>query len=167
MECALFVVLTENISDRRTTRENKCAVLLITSFYGKNCFGNGPRILHLFPTLLAALIQIWSKRLKNVLNIWWDFSFLRFWMFMSQFMEFSCAYLQVRDEYRKDYDPGRGGWGKMVPPKSNFLSFLSFGCIFLNLKYLEVFLSKVWKLKKYLIVVLHYFYLNAFELMSY
>uniref|UniRef100_A0A0M3HTL7 Nuclear cap-binding protein subunit 2 n=1 Tax=Ascaris lumbricoides TaxID=6252 RepID=A0A0M3HTL7_ASCLU len=41
---------------------------------------------------------------------------------------------QVRDEYRKDYDPGRGGWGKMVPPKSNFLSFLSFGCIFLNLK---------------------------------
>jgi hypothetical protein len=26
--------------------------------------------------------------------------------------------LQVRDEYRKDYDPGRGGWNKMIAVKS-------------------------------------------------
>ncbi|VDM36769.1 unnamed protein product [Toxocara canis] len=28
---------------------------------------------------------------------------------------------QVRDEYRKDYDPGRGGWGKMFPSKGTGL----------------------------------------------
>uniref|UniRef100_A0A914RYQ7 Nuclear cap-binding protein subunit 2 n=1 Tax=Parascaris equorum TaxID=6256 RepID=A0A914RYQ7_PAREQ len=26
---------------------------------------------------------------------------------------------QVRDEYRKDYDPGRGGWGKMLEQSRN------------------------------------------------
>jgi len=24
---------------------------------------------------------------------------------------------QVRDEYRQDYDPGRGGWGAQAPPR--------------------------------------------------
>lgn len=26
---------------------------------------------------------------------------------------------QVRDEYRKDYDPGRGGWNKVIATRSN------------------------------------------------
>ena len=28
----------------------------------------------------------------------------------------ACLSLEVRDEYRKDYDPGRGGFGKRFDP---------------------------------------------------
>lgn len=31
--------------------------------------------------------------------------------------------LQVRDEYRKDYDPGRGGWNKVIATRSKFPVF--------------------------------------------
>ncbi len=27
--------------------------------------------------------------------------------------------LQVRDEYRKDFDPGRGGWNKIIAGRSD------------------------------------------------
>ncbi len=32
------------------------------------------------------------------------------------FFLFEFLFFQVRDEYRKDYDPGRGGFGKRYNP---------------------------------------------------
>lgn len=39
-------------------------------------------------------------------------------MFRSKMVD--VAGLQVRDEYRKDYDPGRGGWNKMISLKGKY-----------------------------------------------
>ena len=39
---------------------------------------------------------------------------------------------QVRDEYRKDFDQGRGGWGKLIIERGGNISFIlyTFYCTF-------------------------------------